>query len=191
MSFVIIFWNSEGLEIFFFFFFICLFVVCCFFFLRLLEVKTLKVKCCSLHFFLLPIFNGKNLHRIEHTKRFKQGQDCQKVIAKKCLRIYINIYIYIYINIYFFITTVFLVFDLLDSFNLENVWYISIISWKTFHHVFCNNCLEFQILGKFFIFYLFVCLFLFSLFLFFCFLFFVFFLFCFCFVLFCFLFLFL
>ena len=36
-------------------------------------------------------FNGKNLHRIEHTKWIKQGQDCQKVIAKKSLSIYIYI----------------------------------------------------------------------------------------------------
>ena len=30
-------------------------------------------------------------HRIEHAKLVKQGQDCQNVIAKKSLRIYIYI----------------------------------------------------------------------------------------------------
>ena len=122
------------------------------FFFFFLEVKTWKVKCYSLPFSLLPICNGKNLHRIEHTKRIKQGQDCQKVIATKSLRIYINIFIYHYC---------FLVFDLLDSFNLENVWYRSLKSWKMFHHVFCNNCLEFRSPRKFFYFHLFVCLFFF------------------------------
>ena len=120
-----------------------------FLFFFLLDVMTWNVKCYSLHFFLLPIWIGIFFfHRIEHTKLVKQGQDCQNVIAKKSLRIYI------YIFIYFFITIVFSIFDLLDFFNLENVWYKSIKSWKTFHHILCNNCLEFRRLGKsFFIFY--------------------------------------
>ena len=80
----------------FLFFILFLFFVFCFFFF--LEVKTWKVKCYSLPFFLLPICNGKNLHKIEHTKRIKQSQDCQEVIAKKSLRIYI--YIYIYLSLY-------------------------------------------------------------------------------------------
>ena len=77
----------------FLFCFVFLFFVFCFrFFFIFLEVKTWKVKCYSLPFFLLPISSGKYLHRIEHTKRIKQGQDCRKVIAKKRLRIYIFIY---------------------------------------------------------------------------------------------------
>ena len=102
----------------FFFCFVFVFLFCFVFFFFLffvfvfLEVKTWKVKCYSLPFFLLAICNGKYLHRIECTKWIKQGRDCQKVIAKKRLRI--NIYIYIYI----YITTFFSVFDLLDSFNL-------------------------------------------------------------------------
>ena len=75
---------------FFVFFF---FVLFCFVFFLFLEVKTWKVKCYSLPFSLLPICNGKNLPRIEHTKRIKQGQDCQKVIARKSLRIYIYLFI--------------------------------------------------------------------------------------------------
>ena len=118
MSFVIIVWNSKYLESFLFF--ICLFVCFCFlcfcffvfcflfFFLFcfcfvlffvfvFVEEKTWKVKCYSLPFFLLAICNGKYLHRIERTKWIKQGQDCQKVIANKSLRIYIYIYIYLFI----------------------------------------------------------------------------------------------
>ena len=108
MSFVIIVWNSEDLEIFIFIFsFVCflflflffIFVfyfifVFCFLFFFFLEVKTWKVKCYSLPFFLLPICNGKNLHSIKHTKWIKQGQDCQKVIAKISFKIYIKIFIY-------------------------------------------------------------------------------------------------
>ena len=80
-----------------FFFFWILFLI--FFFLK---VKTWKVKYYSLPFFLLPICNGKYLRRIEHSKRIKQGQDCQKVIAKKSLRNYIYIYIYLYLSPLFF-----------------------------------------------------------------------------------------
>ena len=79
------------LFVFIFVFYFFLFFIFCFFFL---EVKTWKVKCYSLPFFLLPICNGKNLHSIKHTKWIKQGQDCQKVIAKKSFKIYIKIFIY-------------------------------------------------------------------------------------------------
>ena len=123
MSFVIIVGNSEDLESFFFSLlclFICLLLLFVVFIYFYIDVKTWKVNCYSLPFFLLPICNGKNFHRIEHTKRIKQGQDCKKIIARKSLRIYIFIYL--------FLTTVFSVFDLLDSFNLENVWCRSIES---------------------------------------------------------------
>ena len=122
MSFVIIVWNSKYLESFLFFIclFVCFCFLCfcflcfCFFVFYFLfifcfvfvlfcfvlffvfvfvEEKTWKVKCYSLPFFLLAICNGKYLHRIEHTKWIKQGQDCQKVIANKSLRIYIYIYL--------------------------------------------------------------------------------------------------
>ena len=79
------------LFVFIFVFYFFLFFIFCFFFL---EVKTWKVKCYSLPFFFLPICNGKNLHSIKHTKWIKQGQDCQKVIAKKSFKIYIKIFIY-------------------------------------------------------------------------------------------------
>ena len=108
----------------FFVFLFCFVFFFLFFVFVFLEVKTWKVKCYSLPFFLLAICNGKYLHRIERIKWIKQGQDCQKVITNKSLRIYIYIYIYIYL----FITSIFSVFDLLDSFNLENVWYRSIES---------------------------------------------------------------
>ena len=97
------------LFVFVFFVFVFLFFVFCFFFVLFLfcfvlffvfvfvEEKTWKVKCYSLPFFLLAICNGKYLHRIEHTKWIKQGQDCQKVIANKSLRIYIYIYIYMFL----------------------------------------------------------------------------------------------
>ena len=77
----------------FFYLFVCLLLLLIFFFF-FLEVKTWKVKCYSLRFCHSPICNWKNLHRIEHSKHIKQGQECQKVIAKKSLRIYINIFIY-------------------------------------------------------------------------------------------------
>ena len=93
--------------VFCFFFFCFVFVLFCFvlfFVFVFVEEKTWKVKCYSLPFFLLPICNGKYLRRIEHTKRIKQGQDCQKVIVKKSLRnfIYIYIYIFIYLSPLFF-----------------------------------------------------------------------------------------
>ena len=78
----------------FYFCFLFLFFVFLFFVFFFLEVKTGKVKCYSLPFFFLPICNGNNLHSIKHTIRIKQGQDCQKVIAKKSFKIYIKIFIY-------------------------------------------------------------------------------------------------
>ena len=68
-----------------------------------------------------------------------------------------KIYIYIYIVAFFW------VFDLPICFNLENMLYGGIKSWKTFHHVFHNNCLEFQRLVMFFcLFYFFLFFFIFG-----------------------------
>ena len=118
-----------------------------FLFFFLLDVMTWNVKCYSLPFFLLAICNGKYLHRIEHTKWIKQGQDCQKVIANKSLRIYIYIYIYFIYHHYFFS---------LWSARFLQSWKRVVQNYrimKTFHHVFCNNCLESRRPGKCFFFF--------------------------------------
>ena len=121
MSFVIVVRNSKDLENFFYLFLFVLFVICficyficyCFFFLCLFfffvfffffffsRSKDLESKCYCLPFFLLAICNGKNLHRIEHTKWIKQGQDCHKVIANKTVRIYIFIYHHFFFSLWF------------------------------------------------------------------------------------------
>ena len=85
-----------GFGFWFWFFGFVFFFIFIFFYFLFLEVKTWKVKCYSLPFFLLSICDGKNLHKIEHTKRIKQSQDCQEVIVKKSLRIYICIYLFLY-----------------------------------------------------------------------------------------------
>ena len=85
-----------GFGFWFWFFVLFFFLFLFYFFFLFLEVKTWKVKCYSLPFFLLSICDGKNLHKIEHTKRIKQSQDCQEVIVKKSLRIYICIYLFLY-----------------------------------------------------------------------------------------------
>ena len=109
--------------------------------------KNISPKCYCLPFFLLAICNGKYLHRIERIKWIKQGQDCQKVITNKSLRIYIYIYIYIYLYNHCFL--------ILWSARFLQSWKRVVQNYrimKTFHHVFCNNCLESRRPGKCFFF---------------------------------------